>query len=251
VVFFDFQAFVRKPPIKHSQKKKKMIARGLARSLRRTTPTTWLPTTTASAPFRWFSTENKEEDSTDEAAAAAEEVTTEDETKEETDPLSDANALVEELQATLASEKEEARKQYMSVLAEMENVRRIAKNDVEKEKMYAIQKFAKNLLGTTDNLARAIEAVPSEALEGAPAALVSLHEGVVMTEKELLKVFTSTGIAKFGVVGDEFDPNKHEAMFEYEDPNLEPGSIGQVISAGYLFKDRVLRPAQVGFIKRT
>ena len=227
-----------------------MIARGLARSLRRTTSTTWLPTTTASAPFRWFSTENEEENSTDEAAAAEEE-TTEDETKEETDPLSDANALVEELQATLAAEKEEARKQYMSVLAEMENVRRIAKNDVEKEKTYAIQKFAKNLLGTTDNLARAIEAVPLEALEGAPGALVSLHEGVVMTEKELLKVFTSTGIAKFGAVGDEFDPNKHEAMFEYEDPNLEPGSIGQVISAGYLFKDRVLRPAQVGFIKRT
>jgi molecular chaperone GrpE len=223
-----------------------MLARGLARSLRRTTAT--LPATTAKTPFRWFSTEKKEaaEDTTEAAAAEAEATTTED----STDPLSDANALVEELQATLATEKEEARKQYMSVLAEMENVRRIARNDVEKEKTYAIQKFAKNLLGTTDNLARAIEAVPTEALEGAPPALVSLHEGVVMTEKELLKVLKSTGIEKFGVVGDEFDPNRHEAMFEYEDSNLTPGSIGQVISAGYLFKDRVLRPAQVGFIKK-
>ena len=73
----------------------------------------------------------------------------------------------------------------MSILAEMENVRRIDKNDVEKANTYSIQKFAKSLLSTSDNLARAIEAVEKEdGLADATPALLSLHEGVVMTEKE-------------------------------------------------------------------
>jgi molecular chaperone GrpE len=215
----------------------------IARSLRRTTAA---PRTVSAT--QWFSTETKkdeEESTTDETIPAAE-----DTSAEEQDPLGEATAKVEELKSTLATEKEDARKQYMSILAEMENVRRIAKNDVDKANTYAIQKFAKNLLGTSDNLARAIEAVPDDALVDAPPALVSLHEGVVMTEKELTKVFNSVGIEKFGAVGDVFDPNKYEAMFEYEDESLEPGSVGQVITTGYSFKDRVLRPAQVGFIKK-
>ncbi len=219
------------------------MLQSLSRSLRKTLIK---PRMTSSSS--WFSTEKKEEETSNQKEEETEEKPTSEE--EAVDPLTTAEAKVEELETMLASEKEDARKQYMSILAEMENVRRIAKNDVEKANTYSIQKFAKSLLSTSDNLARAIEAVEKEdGLADATPALLSLHEGVVMTEKELVKVFNSVGIEKFGSVGDTFDPNKYEAMFEYEDAALEPGSVGQVITQGYSFKDRVLRPAQVGFIK--
>ena len=145
-------------------------------------------------------------------------------------------AAAEARVAALEEEAAEAGKKYMGVLAEMENVRRIAKNDVEKANTYAIQKFAKSLLGVSDNLGRALEAVPADALAGSPD-LAALHEGVEMTEKDLLKVFKSHGIEKFGEEGDVFDPNRHDAMFEYADAEKEAGTVGQVIAAGYSFKD--------------
>ena len=225
-----------------------MFSRTLARTLRKPT----LARTTPSLRFRWFSTSNggTPEPEHEKATETTEETSTEESVEEEVDPLAAMTRKCEELEQALKEEKEDARKQYMSTLAEMENVRRIAKNDVEKSKQYGIEKFAKSLLPTSDNLQRALESTTEEAMVGASDTLVSLHEGVLMTEKELMKVLASQGIEKFGAVGDVFDPNKYEAMFEYEDPALEPGSVGQVITPGYLFKDRVLRPSQVGFIKR-
>lgn len=161
------------------------------------------------------------------------------------DALSVALAKVAELEA----ENDESKKRYLGVLAEMENVRRIAKNDVAKANTYAIQKFAKSLLPVSDNLGRALAAVPEELLAEAPEEFVALHEGILMTEKDLLKVFAGNGIEKFGEVGDIFDPDRFDAMFQYEDPNMEGGKVGQVITEGYLFKDRVLRPCQVGVVK--
>ena len=161
----------------------------------------------------------------------------------------DALAAAESRVAELEAEAADAKKKYMGVLAEMENVRRIAKNDVEKANTYAIQKFAKSLLPVSDNLGRALEAVPEASLADAPAEFVSLHEGIVMTEKDLVKVFAGNGIQKFGDVGDSFDPERYDAMFQYEDPDKEAGSVGQVIMQGFSFKDRVLRPCQVGVVK--
>ena len=165
---------------------------------------------------------------------------------EEDAGTSQLEARVEELE----SELKESQSKYVGILAEMENVRRIAKNDVEKANTYAIQKFAKSLLGVSDNLARAVESVGSDILEGGEnPELAALHEGVTLTENELLKVFKQNGIEKFGSVGDDFDPNKHDAMFEYVDENLDSGKVGQLIQVGYSFKDRILRPAQVGTTK--
>ncbi|KAH9093704.1 hypothetical protein Ae201684P_016327 [Aphanomyces euteiches] len=81
------------------------------------------------------------------------------------------------------------------------------------------------------------------------AAIKSLHEGVVMTDKELQKVFHSYGIAQVGEAGDKFDPNFHEALFEYVDDSKTPGTVGQVMKVGYTIHNRVLRPAQVGIVK--
>jgi molecular chaperone GrpE len=228
--------------------RKEMLARITFRSVRRTVA---FPSasSTNSASFRWFSNSEREDARTEDKADTTSEDS--DTTTEDSDPLAEMTLKCEQLEASLAEEKEESRKQYMSILAEMENVRRIAKNDVEKSKQYGIEKFAKSLLPTCDNLQRALESTTEDSMEGASPTLLSLYEGVIMTEKELMKVLNAQGIERFGEVGEQFDPNKYEAMFEYEDNNLEPGSVGQVITVGYTFKDRVLRPSQVGYVKKT
>lgn len=152
----------------------------------------------------------------------------------------DLPALQEEL-ATLRATR-------MRLLAEMENTRTIARRDVENAKTYAIQKFAKSLLDVADNLERAVDSVPAE--ERAEGSLTAtLHEGVSATERELLKLLELQGIHKFGAVGEAFDPNRHDAMFQVPPSDgAAPGTIAQVLKQGFTFKDRILRPAQVGAV---
>jgi molecular chaperone GrpE len=160
---------------------------------------------------------------------------------------------LEELRAKIAeleARDKESKENYVRSLAEVENVRRIAKRDVENASTYAASKFAKTMLEVADNLERALENVSAEELQ-ANEQLRLFHEGVEMTNNGLLKVFGNQGVVGFGKVGEEYDPNLHTVLFEYEDEKMEPGSIGQVMSVGYMFKDRVLRPASVGTIKKT
>lgn len=164
-------------------------------------------------------------------------------------PESGDNDLNDEI-AALNAKVEDFQQKYVGSLAEMENVRRIAKVDVDNAKTYAVRKFAKTMLGVADNLARATSSVPEDAVLNASSEMKALYEGVSMTKQELLKTFAANGIEQFGEVGDVFDPNRHDAMFQYDDPNGEPGTVGQVIGVGYTFKDRILRPAQVGTIKK-
>ena len=145
-------------------------------------------------------------------------------------------------------EENSEKDKYMRSLAEVDNVRNIAKRDVQNATTYASQKFAKSLLDTADNLTRALEHVPQDEL-ATNEVLKNFHEGVVMTEINLQKTFVNHGIVKFGEIGDEFDPAIHEAMFQIPDPDATPDTIGQLLSCGYKFKDRVLRPAQVGTYK--
>ena len=102
-------------------------------------------------------------------------------------------------------------------------------------------------MDVADNLGRALDSV--EVPDELETPLGQLHYGVELTHTELLKVFQSNDISKFGAVGDVFDPNLHEAMFQAEDPEKEPNTIMSVVKEGYLFKERVLRPAQVGTVK--
>jgi molecular chaperone GrpE len=112
--------------------------------------------------------------------------------------------------------------------------------------------MAKSLLDVSDNFERALEAVPSESRddkEGNPV-LASLYEGISMTESLLIKSFSANGIEKFGDPGDAFDPNMHEAMFEYEDGNFEGGQVGQVMKKGFKLNGRDIRSCQVGVVKK-
>ncbi len=148
----------------------------------------------------------------------------------------------------LTKEVTELRGVRMRLLAEMENTRTIARRDVENAKTYAIQKFAKELLDVADNLERALGATPEHGLEEG-SLVAQLHDGVSATERELLKLFEQQGIHKFGAPGDKFDPNKHDAMFQVPPgAGAEPGTVAQVLKKGFTFKDRVLRPAQVGAV---
>ena len=135
----------------------------------------------------------------------------------------------------------------MRLLAEMENVRTIAKRDVENAKNYSVQSLAKRLLEVVDNLQRAVDAVP-------PSLRVSdqrdgfgvLYEGVLATERDFLKTLGQFGITSFGEAGEKFDYNKHEAMVQVPAaPGQAANVVAQVLKRGFSMKDRVLRPAQV------
>ncbi|DBA00986.1 TPA: hypothetical protein N0F65_006247 [Lagenidium giganteum] len=141
----------------------------------------------------------------------------------------------------------------LRALADAENVRRISRVDVQNAREFAITKFAKSLLDVSDNLQRAHQSIVIEELhpEHTLPAIKSLHEGVVMTDGQLQKVFREFNINPVGEIGDKFDPNVHDALFEYEDKEKTPGSIGQLLKIGYVLNNRVIRPAQVGVVKDT
>lgn len=151
----------------------------------------------------------------------------------------------------LESQIKDLKDNLLRSLAEQENTRRIAARDVANAKSYAISSFAKSLLDTSDNLTRALESVPPELRDDRDShpVLANLYEGISMTDEGLNKAFAKNGLAKFGARGEKFDPNLHEALFEYPDPECEAGNIGQVMKVGFMLNNRVLRPAEVGVVK--
>ncbi|TYZ58347.1 hypothetical protein PybrP1_000819 [[Pythium] brassicae (nom. inval.)] len=179
-------------------------------------------------------------------AAASEDATA---TAEAAAPC-DADPLAKEIEE-LKTKNAELNDRLLRALADAENVRRISRVDVNNAREFAISKFAKSLLDVSDNLKRAHESITIEELhpDHTLPAIKTLHEGVVMTDAQLQKVFREFNINQVGAVGDKFDPNLHDALFEYEDASKEPGSIGQLMKTGYLLNSRCIRPAQVGVVK--
>jgi len=128
--------------------------------------------------------------------------------------------------------------------AERENIRRIAKEDVAKEKDYGISSFVKQILEVADNLSRCLSSVPKDDLVQ-NKGLKSLFDGVELTQRELVKTFQKNGIEKFEPLNDKFDPNKMNALTQYPVEDKEPGCVVAVLKAGYFLKERVIRPADV------
>ena len=156
--------------------------------------------------------------------------------------------------AELEKEVKEMKDKVLRSMAEEENVRRIAKKDVENANAYAITKFAKALLDVSDNFERAINAIPAEKLESLESGegdplFKSFVEGIVAVDKGMMKTFNQFGVTKYGEVGDKFDPELHDALFQIPDASKEEGTIGQVVKTGFKLKDRVIRAAQCGIIK--
>ena len=145
--------------------------------------------------------------------------------------------------ARLEAEIAQLKDQSLRFAAEAENVRRRAEREMNDARAYAIQRFARDLLGVSDNLSRALKAVPAD---DADPALKSLVQGVEMTEKELLQAFERNGLKRVEpAVGDRFDPNLHQAMMEQPSGDVPPGSVLQTLQPGWELFGRIVRPAMV------
>lgn len=157
-------------------------------------------------------------------------------------------AEAEDPLARLESEVAALKDQLLRALAETENVRRRAQREREEALRYAPAPLVRDLIEVADNLRRALEAVPAEAVE-ADEHLRTLMTGVEMTEKALQAVFEKHHIEKIEPLGQPLDPHLHEAIFEIPDPSHPAGTVLQVVRAGYRLHDRLVRPAQVGVAK--
>lgn len=150
--------------------------------------------------------------------------------------------------AVLQEQLAQARDQMLRAMADAENTRKRAIKERDDAGRYAISGFGRDLLEVADNLRRALDAVPDD-LKDADVRVQNLFEGIEATERVLLKTFEKHGIKKLEPMGEVFDPNFHEVMFETPGTGQPPGTIVQVLETGYLLKDRLLRPARVGVAK--
>lgn len=147
-----------------------------------------------------------------------------------------------------AAEIAELKDRLLRAVAETENLRKRAAREREEAARYAISGFARDVLGVADDMARALGGPPESAREAADAK--ALVEGLELTRRNLDAALERHGIARIDPAGEPFDPNLHEAMFEVDAPGAAPGSVVQVVEAGYRIHDRLLRPARVGVARR-
>jgi len=154
-------------------------------------------------------------------------------------------ALVEALSKEAADYKDK----HLRTLAEMENMRRRTEREIADSRVYGISNFARDILAVADSMARGVSALNAELREKADGGLKALLDGVELTERELLKALEKHGVKKFEPLGEKFDPNLHQAMFEMPDPSRPAGTVAQVVQPGYMIGERVLRPALVAVAK--
>jgi len=163
---------------------------------------------------------------------------------QEPDPMAQASA---ELTA-LVAENSDMRDRLLRTMADMENLRRRTEREKADTSRYAVSNFARDVLTVGDNLRRTIEHVPADAAAQDPA-LKSFLDGVELTERELLNVLERHGVTRIDPVGQRFDPNCHQAMYEVQNPDVPEGTVIDVMQAGYVIGDRCLRPALVAVAK--
>lgn len=149
----------------------------------------------------------------------------------------------------LAAERDDLKDKYLRLAAEMDNLRRRTARDVRDARSYSVSNFARDMLAVSDNLRRALDAIPAEALEAGEAGLKALAEGVELTERSMLSALERHGVKKLSPTGQKFDPNFHQAMFEVPNPDVPNNTIVEVVQDGFVIGDRVLRPAMVGVAK--
>ncbi|KIZ38380.1 MULTISPECIES: nucleotide exchange factor GrpE [Rhodopseudomonas] len=149
----------------------------------------------------------------------------------------------------LVREAAEARDKMLRTLAEMENLRKRTAREVADARTYGIAAFARDVVDIADNLQRALDAVPAEAKASADPGLKALMEGVELTERSMLNALEKNGVKKFNPQGEKFDPNFQQAMYEVPDSTVPPGTVVQVVQAGFTLGERVLRPALVAVSK--
>ena len=180
-----------------------------------------------------------------------------DDTKPQDDPAvaAELNGVPNELLdqggddlALLHEQLEAARQDVLYAKAETQNVRRRLEKDITDTRTYAATGFARDILSVSDNLTRALSAIPQELRED--EKMKNLVAGLDATGREIDKIFAAHGITRIAAMGLPLDPNQHQAMIEVPSAEVEPGTIVQELQAGYMIKDRLLRPAMVAVAKQ-
>ncbi|POY70964.1 hypothetical protein BMF94_6026 [Rhodotorula taiwanensis] len=166
--------------------------------------------------------------------------------------------VVEEMTKLLDEQKKivaELKDARLRTLADFENLQKISVREKQQAKDFALQSFAKDLIAEIDVLNMALRSIPAERLTAVADSaekpnpdLVGLHEGVKLTKRGIEKVLSRHGIIAFDPTGEQFDPNRHEALYQAPVPGKEPGSVLECQEIGYMIKDRLLRPAKVGVV---
>jgi molecular chaperone GrpE len=167
----------------------------------------------------------------------------------EADPVTLPEVEIDPRDAEILALKEEAgrsKDQLLRTLAEMDNLRKRAEREKAEATLYAATNFARDILSLSDNMDRALATAEADHLKEATEPVKNLVAGVEMTRRELLNVFERHGIKRIDPIGEKFDPHFHQAMFEVPTNEQPPGTVVQVMQAGFKIGDRVLRPALVG-----
>jgi molecular chaperone GrpE len=157
-------------------------------------------------------------------------------------PLEFLNAELEKVEA----EKADLKDRLMRLAADMENLRKRTQRDVADAREYSISKFAGEMLAVSDNLRRALEAIPNEARDAGDAGFKALIDGVELTERSMLQALERSGVKRVAPKGERFDANFHQAMFEVENVEVPHNTVVEVVQDGYVIGERMLRPAIVG-----
>ena len=155
-------------------------------------------------------------------------------------------AVLEALRAEVESLKD----QRLRALAEVENIRRRAEREKTEASQYAVTKFARDMVGIADNFARALAAVPAEVRNAADPQVVAVLDGVEATDRQLIQTLERYGVKAVDTSDGKFDPNLHQAIAEVPGNGKPPGSIVDVVQAGFMIGERLLRPAMVTIAKK-
>jgi molecular chaperone GrpE len=163
-------------------------------------------------------------------------------------PESDVIDIKDARIAQLEEECAKLRDSWMRSVAETDNVRKRSQRDLEENSKFAITAFAGDMVSVLENLQRASETIPPQEMENNPL-LKTMGEGINLTLQELLGIFNKYKIVRINPMGQKFDHNLHQAVVQVEKNDVEAGTIVQVIQAGYMIADRLLRPAMVAVSK--
>ena len=164
------------------------------------------------------------------------------------DPFRVLEALNGENEA-LKTENAALKDKALRALADLENLRRRTEKEMADARAYAVTRFAGDMLPVADNLRRALDSIPAEALASADGAFKTFIEGIELTERDLYSHLARHGVKKLEPMDTKFDPNFHQAIYEIPDASVPQGTVRQVMQTGFSIGERVLRPAMVGVSK--
>lgn len=199
---------------------------------------------------RYGSDEHMDDDALADAMDQLQEDDEEDDLEEELDGEDEVEEEEVDETILLKAEVADLKERYIRLAADMENLRRRTEREVKDARMFAISNFARDVLGVSDDLSRAMQVVrDSQNTEDPLASVAGLVEGIAATERAMITTMERHGVTRVDPMGEKFDPNFHQAMFEVPDATKPNNTVMNVVQAGFKIGERMLRPALVGVSK--